>query len=165
MKRKKWIAKRDDGTLVFGEKPEQLPEAAFISLTRGEGLNILQLFINQVLTLLVMHQMKKSPGLIYAELKGELKKWKGCGQTITVWDGKTMPAFRNKSSHRFAMKFFTWVIHRKNTKTYYLTFSPNGQIPSTAEATHILEQYGKLYDGGKLVRKATPPTREEFTTP
>lgn len=74
MKRKKWIAKRDDGTLVFGEKPEQLPEAAFISLTRGEGLNILQLFINQVLTLLVMHQMKKSPGLIYAELKGELKK-------------------------------------------------------------------------------------------
>jgi len=63
------------------------------------------------------------------------------------------------------MKFFTWVIHRKNTKTYYLTFSPNGQIPSTAEATHILEQYGKLYDGGKLVRKATPPTREEFTTP
>ena len=164
MKRKKWTTKKDNegnGIFVLGEKPERLPKATFISLTRGEGLNLFQLFVNQLLTLMVMNQMKKSTGLIYAELSGELKKGKGNGQTMTVWDGKMMPEFRNKSSHGFAMKFFGWVIHRRNTKTYYLTFPANGKIPSPAEATDLLREYGKFYDGGKLARKATLPKKEE----
>jgi hypothetical protein len=49
--------------MVLGEKPDSLPKYAFVSLTRGEGLNFAQLVINQVFTLLVMNQMKKSPGL------------------------------------------------------------------------------------------------------
>ena len=77
------------GLFVLGDKPEQLPETAFISLTRGERLNFLQLFVNQILTLMVMSQMKKTPGLIYAEIKGELIKGKGYGQTMTVWEGKS----------------------------------------------------------------------------
>ena len=160
MKKKKWTSEKSQGgfgTLILGERPEQLPPHAFISLTRGEGLNFLQLFINQVLTLLVMNQMKNTPGLLYAELVGELKKGRGSGQTMTVWDGKSMPTFRNRSSHGFAMKFFTWVVHRKNTKNYYLTYSAHGKIPSTTEVTDILKEYGKFYDGGKLTRKATPP--------
>lgn len=106
MEQRKWIPiKEMDGSnsLVWGDKPEVMPEQAFISLTRGEGLNLIQLFINQVLTLLVMNQMKKTPGLLYAELNGELKKWKGTGQTMTVWDGKLMPKFRNHNTHGFAM--------------------------------------------------------------
>ncbi|KAB7709186.1 hypothetical protein F9802_03510 [Bacillus aerolatus] len=165
MEKKKWITKKgkgSNGTLVLGKKPELLPETAFISLTRGEGLNFLQLFVNYVLTLMVMRQMKKSPGLIYAELSGELKRGKGNGQTMTVWDGKLMPKFRNKSSHGFAMKFFGWVIHRRNTKTYYLTYSANEQIPSTTEATELMRKYGKFYDGGKLARKATSPKMEDI---
>jgi phage gp29-like protein len=88
---------------------------------------------------MVMNQMKKTPGLLYAELIGELKKGRGTGQTMTVWDGKTMPQFRNRNNHRFAMKFFGWLIHRKNTKTYYLTYSSNGTIPAVSEATEIVE--------------------------
>lgn len=64
MEQRKWIPiKEMDGSnkLVWGDKPEVVPEHAFISLTRGEGLNLIQLFINQVLTLLVMNQMKKTP--------------------------------------------------------------------------------------------------------
>ena len=156
MKQKKWTPKKElDGsnTLIFGDKPEMLPEQAYISLTRGEGLNLIQLFINQVLTLLVMNQMKKAPGLIYAELNGELKEWKGNGQTMTIWDGKQMPKFRNHNTHGF----FTFIIHRKNTKNYYLTYSAKETIPSVAEVKDILKQYGKFYDGGVLARKAAPP--------
>ncbi|WP_226618123.1 hypothetical protein [Cytobacillus firmus] len=164
MEQRKWKPiKEMDGsnTLVWGEKPEVLPEQAFISLTRGEGLNLIQLFINQVLTLLVMIQMKKAPGLLYAELNGELKKWKGTGQTMTVWDGKLMPKFRNHNTHGFAMKFFTWIIHRKNTKNYYLTYSANETIPTGPEVREILRKYGKFYDGGVLARKAGPPKYEK----
>jgi hypothetical protein len=50
----------------------------------------------------------------------------------------------------FAMKFFGWVIHRKNTKTYYLTYSSNGTIPAVSEATEIVKEFGKFYDGGGL---------------
>lgn len=160
MDKKKWTTSKDqEGMEIFklGEKPKLLPEHAFISLTKGEGLNYLQLFINQVLTFMVMNQMKKSPGLLYAELFGEIKNRRGYGQTMTVWDGKSMPQFRNKNTHGFARKFFAWVIHRKNTKTYYLTYTPKGEIPSVIEATNIIKEYGKFYDGGKLVRKATPP--------
>lgn len=117
MEQKKWTPLKEmDGsnTLIWGDKPEVLPEQAFISLTRGEGLNLIQLFINQVLKLLVMNQMRKAPGLIYAELNGELKKWKGNGQTMTVWDGKLMPKFRKRNTHAFAMKFFTWIIPEKH---------------------------------------------------
>ncbi|MCU1806040.1 hypothetical protein NVV31_11690 [Cytobacillus firmus] len=164
MEQRKWIPiKEMDGsnTLVWGDKPEVMPEQAFISLTRGEGLNLIQLFINQVLTLLVMNQMKKTPGLLYAELNGELKKWKGTGQTMTVWDGKLMPKFRNHNTHGFAMKFFTWIIHRKNTKNYYLTYSANETIPTVPEVREILRKYGKFYDGGVLARKAAPPKFEK----
>ncbi|MFC3885888.1 hypothetical protein ACFOU2_21385 [Bacillus songklensis] len=165
MEKKKWSTEKGQrgfGTLRLGERPEQLPANAFISLTRGEGLNFIQLFINQMLTLMVMNQMKKAPGLVYAELNGELKNGKGSGQTMTVWDGKSMPKFRNKSSHGFAMKFFAWVIHRRNTKTYYLTYSADGKIPSSTEVTDIIRKYGKFYDGGKLARKASPPKFEEI---
>ncbi|KAA0965806.1 hypothetical protein FQ087_05915 [Sporosarcina sp. ANT_H38] len=168
MQGEKWTAKRGSGSngqFVLGKMPEQIPETTFISLTRGEGLNLFQLFVNQVLNLMIMNQLKKSLGLIYAELDGELIQGRGYGQTMTVWDGKTMHKFLNKSSHGFAMKFFAWVIHRKNTKTYYLTFSANGKIPTTAEATNLLREYGKYYDGGKLARKANPPKKEEFINP
>ncbi|WP_408009242.1 hypothetical protein ACJROX_02690 [Pseudalkalibacillus sp. A8] len=91
MERKKWRSVKGKGggfsTLVLGEKPGILPEKSFISLTRGEGFNFFQLIINQILTLMVMNQMKKAPGLLYAELNGELKDRKGYGQTITVWVG------------------------------------------------------------------------------
>lgn len=165
---KKWAVKRgsgNNGKFVFGKMPERISETTFVSLTRGEGLNLFQLFVNQVLNLMIMNQLKKSLGLIYAELDGELIKGRGYGQTMTVWNGKTMHKFLNKSFHGFAMKFFAWVIHRKNTKTYYLTFSANGKIPSTAEATDLLRKYGKYYDGGKLARKANPPKKEEFIIP
>ncbi|MDW0117223.1 hypothetical protein QTL97_09765 [Sporosarcina thermotolerans] len=163
MKEKKWTIKKGsegNGKFVLGKIPERLPQTTFLSLTRGEGLNLFQLFVNQVLTLMIMNQMKKSSGLIYAELSGELKRGRGNGQTMTVWDGKVMSQFRNKSAHGFAMKFFAWVVHRRNTKTYYLTFSANGKIPSATEATNILRECGKFYDGGRLVRKATPPKKE-----
>jgi hypothetical protein len=104
MNRKKWSTvkgKGGFGTLRLGERPEKLPETAFISLTRGEGLNFLQLFINELLTLMVMNRMKNAPGLIYAELNGERKNRRGNGQTMTVWDRKSMPKFRNKNSHKF----------------------------------------------------------------
>lgn len=78
MKKKKWSTVKgqggNGGIFVMGEKPEQLPDKTFISLTRGEGLNFLQLIVNQLLTIMVMGQMKKAPGLIYAEISGELKK-------------------------------------------------------------------------------------------
>ena len=166
MKKKRWSTVKgqggNGGIFVMGEKPELLPDRSFISLTRGEGLNFLQLIVNQILTIMVMSQMKKAPGLIYAEIGGELKKGKGYGQTMTVWDGKTIPKFRNKGNHGFAMKYFEWVVHRKNTKNYYLTYPANGKIPSISEAANIVKEYGKYYDGGKLSRIATPPNIEEM---
>jgi hypothetical protein len=156
VEKKKWAIVKG-GLMVLGEKPDSLPKYAFVSLTRGEGLNFAQLVINQVFTLLVMNQMKKTPGLLYAEVEGELKRGKGYGQTMTVWDGKTMPQLRNSGSHGFAMKFFGWVIHRKNTQTFYLTYKANGNIPTKDQANEILKEFGKFYDRGVLVRKATPP--------
>ena len=161
MEKKKWTSIKEGagngGLLILGKKPTTLPDQTFISLTRGEGLNFAQLIINQVFTLLVMNQMRKTPGLLYAEVGGELKKGRGNGQTMTVWDGKTMPKLRNQGTHHFAMKFFGWVIHRKNTQTYYLTYSAGGKIPSMEEAREIVKEHGKFYDQGRLVRKATPP--------
>ncbi|WP_260412551.1 hypothetical protein [Alkalihalobacillus sp. TS-13] len=90
-----------------------------------------------------------------------MKDRKGYGQTMTVWDGKSMPAFRNKRTHGFAMKFFGWVIHRRNTKTYYLSYPADGTIPSVTEVREILREYGKFYDGGKLVRKVRSPQVEK----
>ncbi|WP_260412550.1 hypothetical protein [Alkalihalobacillus sp. TS-13] len=48
MGKKKWRSMKGEGfgILMLGEKPEKLPEKAFISLTRGEGLNFIQLIIN-----------------------------------------------------------------------------------------------------------------------
>jgi hypothetical protein len=159
----KWrsASEQSQGFLKLGEKPELLPHSAFISLTRGEGLNLIQLFINQVLTMIVMTQLKKAPGLLYAELNGEFKNFKGNGQTMTVWDGKLMTQFRNKSKHSFAMKFFAWVIHRKNTKNWYLTYAAAGKIPNVLEAREILKEYGKFYNGGKLERNAKPPKSKQ----
>ncbi|MBM7662306.1 hypothetical protein JOC85_003113 [Bacillus mesophilus] len=160
MEKKRWKMDREPGginALILGSKPEQLPKQTFISITRGEGLNVAQLIINQILNLIVMNQMKKTPGLLYSEIKGEIVRGKGNGGTMTVWDGKTMPKFRNKDSHGIVMKFFGWVIHRKNTKAYYLTYTSDGTIPSFLEAIEIVKQYGKFYDGGKLVRTASPP--------
>lgn len=166
MGKKKWTMVKGKGgkggLMVLGEKPDFLPELAFVSLTRGEGLNFSQLVINQVFTLLVMNQMKKTPGLLYAEVEGELRNGKGYGQTMTVWDGKTMPQLRNRGSHGFAMKFLSWVIHRKNTQTYYLTYKTNGSIPTKEQATDVLKKSGKFYDRGLLVRKATPPNLDEI---
>lgn len=159
----KWrsTSEQGQGVLKLGEKPDILPYTAVISLTRGEGLNPIQLFINQVLTLVVMTQMKKASGLLYAELNGELKNFKGNGQTMTVWDGKSMTQFRNKNKHGFAMKFFAWVIHRKNTKNWYLTYAADGKIPNVLEVREILKEYGKFYNGGKLERNARPPKSKQ----
>ncbi|WP_264737446.1 hypothetical protein [Cytobacillus firmus] len=45
MEQKKWTPIKEmdvSNTLVCGDKPELLPDQAFISLTRGEGLNLIQ---------------------------------------------------------------------------------------------------------------------------
>ena len=73
---------------------------------------------------------------------------------MTVWDGKTMLKFRNGGNHGFAMKFFEWAVHRKNTKNYYLTYHANGKIPSISEAADIVKEYGKFYDGGKAFKNS-----------
>jgi hypothetical protein len=163
MTKKKWSMQKGvegaPGILVLGSKPEKLPEHAYISLTRGEGLTFIQLLFNQLLNLTVMNQMRKTPGLIYAELAGELKQGRGSGQTMTVWEGKTMTNLRNHGSHAWAMKFFTWVIHRKNTRNYYLTYRSQA-IPTSQDAARIVKEYGKFYDKGALVRKANPPKPE-----
>jgi hypothetical protein len=70
--------------LTIGRKAGAASGKTFISLTRGEGLNLFQLSINNLLPLMVMNQMKKTPGLLYAELIGELKKGRGIGRTMTV---------------------------------------------------------------------------------
>lgn len=159
--KKKWIKQTDPnnkygGAFTLGNRNVEIPPNAVVSVTRGEQFNIPRLIINGFLNQLIMKAMSKNENLLYAELKGQLDG--GVGQTMTVWKaGKEMNSFRTSGSHNFARKFFSWVFYSGKVQSYFLTWKANGQIPTYEEATEIVKNYGKHFDGGNLVRKAKQP--------
>ena len=86
MSRKNWVFGRDPenklrGSFTLGDRNIQLPVAAIVSVTRGEGLNLFRMIVNAVANQFVMRQMLKTTGLLYAELTGDGRQ--GFGQTLT----------------------------------------------------------------------------------
>ncbi len=158
---KTWIKHEDPNnkygaTFTLGERGIELPAGTVISVTRGEAFNIPRLLVNGIVNQFVIKGLTKNNDLLYAELSGQLQG--GIGQTLTVWkDAKRMNMFRTSGSHNFARKFFSWVFYSGKVQSYFLTWEYEGEIPSTEEATAIVKTYGRHFDGGKLIRKATPP--------
>jgi hypothetical protein len=159
LKNRKWVQvpnpnDKYSGSLVLGDREVELPPDAIISVTRLENMSLWRTILNFLLTLLVMKQMRKNEGLLYAELTGNMKG--GGGNTLSVWKSREMIPFRDSGSHRFSMKFFRWIFSGK-VQSYFLTWKANGHIPTYEEATAIVKKYGKHYDGNSLVRKASRP--------
>jgi hypothetical protein len=103
-----------------------------------------------------MKAMVKMDNLLYAELTGQMQG--GVGQTLTVWkDSKKINTFRTKGFHNLARKFFSWVFFSGNVQSYFLTWKPGDNIPTSGEAEKIVKELGRYYDGGKLIRNARPP--------
>ncbi|MBI0580588.1 hypothetical protein IEC97_24895 [Neobacillus cucumis] len=144
------------GAFILGDRNVEVPPTAVVSVTRGEQFNIPRLMINGFLNQMIMKAMSKNENLLYAELKGQLDG--GIGQTMTIWkEGKQMNSFRTGGMHNFARKFFSWVFYSGKVQSYFLTWKANGQIPTYEEAAEIVKTYGRHFDGGKLVRKASQP--------
>ncbi|TLS38362.1 hypothetical protein FCL54_07040 [Pseudalkalibacillus caeni] len=141
--------------IIYGERKIPLPEDAIISITLGARFNIWRTIVNGFLTRFVMKQMMNNPGLLYAELVGNMEE--GYGQTMTVWESKAMVPFRDSGSHKFSMKFFSWVFYSGKVHAYFSTYKANGYIPTFEEANQIAREYGRFFEGGKLIRKAQKP--------
>lgn len=142
--------------IVLGDSTIELPEDAVISLTLGEQFSLWRTIVNGLVTVLVQKQLAKNPHLLYSELSGDAKA--GNGLTLSVWSGKgrKMGEFRESGAHKFAMRFFSWVFYSGKVQAYFLTFPANGgRIPTAAEATELCHEYGRHFDGGKLVKKAS----------
>jgi len=143
-------------SFTLGDRTISVPAGAVISVTRGERFNILRLLINGVINQFVMKSLIKNEDLLYAELTGQLQG--GIGQTLTIWtNGKRMNKFRTSGWHNFARKCFGWVFYSGSVQSYFLTWEYNGSIPSSEDITSYVKTYGRHYDGGKLVKKSSPP--------
>ena len=161
MVKRKWVRHEDPNnkygaTFTLGNKNVDLPKDAVVSVTRGENFNIPRLIVNGILNQFIMKSMVKKENLLYAELTGQLQN--GVGQTLTVWkDPKQMNTFRTKGFHNFSRRFFSWVFYSGRVKAYFLTWKLTETIPSSKEAAEFVKEYGRYYEGGKLIRKANPP--------
>ncbi|MFD1708500.1 hypothetical protein ACFSCZ_17610 [Siminovitchia sediminis] len=68
--------------ITYGERNIHIPDDALISITLGEQFSVWKTMVNAMISQFVMKQMKKSKGLLYAEMKGHIKE--GYGLTLTV---------------------------------------------------------------------------------
>lgn len=144
-----------EGLITYGDRDISLPKDALISITLGEKFSVWRTIVNAIVSKFVMKQMKKSPKLLYAEMKGDVKE--GYGLTMTVWESHSMKQFRDKGAHKFAMRFFSWVFYGGNAQAYFLSFKNNGSIPTSTEAYELVKEYGRFFDNGKLVRSSRAP--------
>ncbi|WLD91773.1 hypothetical protein [Alkalihalobacillus sp. AL-G] len=149
-----------EGMITYGDRDIELSENPLISITLGERFSVWKTIVNAVVSQFVMKQMKKSSGLLYAELKGNIKE--GYGFTLTVWESKAMVPFRDRGAHKFAMRFFSWVFYGGKSQAYFLTYKADDVIPTSEEAYQLVKEYGKFIDGGKLVRKAKNPAKQNI---
>ncbi|MCJ8007148.1 hypothetical protein ACFFF5_06540 [Lederbergia wuyishanensis] len=148
-----------EGLITYGNRDIVLSKNALISITLGEKFPVWKTIVNGIVSQFVMKQMKKSPKLLYAEMKGNVKE--GYGLTMTVWEPKSMKQFRDSGAHKFAMRFFSWVFYSGKSHAYFLTFKHNGSIPTSDEAIELAREYGRFFDGGKLIRHSRPPIFNE----
>lgn len=148
-------ANKYGGTFVFGDRMVNLPPDAIVSVTRGERFNLWRLIVNSIANQVVMRQMAKTPGLLYAELTGDATQ--GSGQTLTVWESQAMVPFRDSGAHRFSKRFLSWVFFGGKAQAYFLTWKANGRIPTAAEAANLVKAYGRHFDGGRLLQKQGRP--------
>lgn len=160
MSARTWTFHRDPankyaGRFVFGDSTIHLPPDAIISVTLGERFNLWRLIVNSIAGQFVRRQMARTPGLLYAELTGDASQ--GSGQTLTVWESQAMVPFRDRGAHHFAKRFLSRVFYSGKVQAYFLTWTANGQIPTAAEATALVKEYGRHFDGGRLVQKQRRP--------
>jgi len=158
---RKWIKHQDPNnkygaSYTLGDRSMAIPAGAVISVTRGERFNIPRLLINGAINQMIMKSMINNQDLLYAELTGQLQG--GVGQTFTIWkSGKRMHTFRTSGWHSFARKCFGWVFYSGQVQSYFLTWEYTGAIPSPDDITSYVKTYGRHFDGGKLIKKSTPP--------
>jgi hypothetical protein len=157
---RKWIMHRDPANkfaakFTLGSREIELPPDAIVSLTLGDRFTIWRTILNGILTQFIKRQLVKAPGLLYAELDGDMQT--GSSLTMTVWEAKSMVPFRDSGAHKIAKQFFSWVFYSGKTQVYFLTFAAKGRIPSTEEGYALARQFGRHFDGGMEQRPARPP--------
>ena len=106
-----------EGLITYGNKDILLPKDTLISITLGEKFSIWRIVVNAIVSRFVMRQMKKSPKLLYAEMKGNIKE--GYGLTMSVWESNSMKQFRDSGAHKFAIQFFSWVFIGGKAHAYF----------------------------------------------
>lgn len=143
------------GLITIGSRDVELPPDAVVSVTRGEHFPGWPYFLNTIGNLIVIRQMLRHPGLLYAELQG-MPELSG-GQTLSVWRGREMVQFRDNGAHRWAMTALGWTFYSGETDAYFATFAARGRIPTFEDAGAIALAHGKHTHGGKLVRSASRP--------
>jgi hypothetical protein len=147
------------GVIYIGDKDQNLPESAWISITLGEQLNLGRMIVFTLLNQIVISQMRKSKEIMYAELYGDLKQ--GSGLTMTVFKRRTKPSFSNSGSHKWIVKFFRWLVYGGKTRSYFLSYSANGVIPEYEQALAIVKKHGRYFEDNKLIRKSSKPNLAE----
>lgn len=166
MDTRSWRMERDPVTNlpagVLGNPKIELPKDALVSITYLENMNAWRGILNFLLTLLVMRQLKRDPGLLYAEFRatGERK-----GYTLSVWRSRAMVPFRDKGSHGGAARFFRWVVIGGRVRSGFLSFLANGHIPQPSEIEGLVLAHGKIYEGGRLTQTSTRPSWPAALTP
>lgn len=157
---RQWVLHKDPenrygGYMTLGTRDVVVPENALISATRSENLTIGRVIINMILNRMIMKQLARMDGLLYAELTADMKLRQV--QTMLVWSGKELAAFHRSGAHHFAAKFFRWVLLGGPVTFYSLNWEAKGRIPTAAEVTAVLHAHGKRYEGGKETRKPSRP--------
>lgn len=157
---RQWVLHKDPankygGFMTLGSRDVVVPENALISATRSENLTIGRVIINMILNNWIMKQLARLEGLLYAELTADMKARQV--QTMLVWTGKALGEFHRGGAHKFAAKFFRWVLLGGPVTFYSLNWPAHGQIPTADEVAAVLKEYGKRYEGGKETRKPARP--------
>lgn len=142
-------------TFTLGERPVALPDDAIVSVTWLDHLSTPRAMVNALVSLFVMRQLTRVPGLLYSELK---TVGVGCGYTLSVWESKAMIPFRDRGAHRRAMRFFSWVFMGGKAHAAFLTWQAKGRIPRPEEIPPIVRAHGRYYVDGVQVQHASRPT-------
>jgi hypothetical protein len=147
------------GVMMLGDRTNfpQLPADALVSITHGVHMKLLQTIVSTLVNhLFILPSLAHNDDLLYAEGHGDL--FSGESLLITVWRGKGMVEFRDRSAHGWAKDWLTLFVFGQNVTAWFLTYAPKDhRIPTADDARYLSETFGKMMVKGSFVRSAVRP--------
>ena len=150
---------RYGGVMTLGDRVDvlQLPADTLVSITHGVNMKLLQTIVSTLVNhFFILPSLTHNEDLLYAEGHGDL--FSGESLLITVWRGKGMVEFRDRSAHGWAKDRLTRFVFGLNVTAWFLTYAPKDhRIPGADEARYLSETFGKMMVKGSFVRSAVRP--------